>query len=62
MVGTFVRLKLRLLRKGATDTWQEATPANIPGFSALLFSFGMPLQKELDIPVGLMVGAVGGTP
>jgi len=54
--------KIRLLRKGPNDVWQEATPANIAGFSALLFSFGFPLQKELDVPVGLMVGAVGGTP
>jgi sialate O-acetylesterase len=54
--------KLRFIKKGAGDVWQEATPANIPGFSALLFSFGLPLQKQLDVPVGLMVGAVGGTP
>lgn len=54
--------KIRLLKKGATDSWQEATPANNQGFSAMLFSFGVPLQKELGIPVGLMVGAVGGTP
>jgi len=54
--------KLRLMKKGLTDVWQEATPANNAGFSALLFSFGVPLQKELDVPVGLMVGAVGGTP
>jgi sialate O-acetylesterase len=54
--------KLRLLKKGPKDVWQEANPANIPGFSALLFSFGFALQKELDVPVGLMVGAVGGTP
>jgi sialate O-acetylesterase len=53
--------KLRLIRCGRT-AWQEATPQTIPGFSALLFSFGVPLQKELDVPVGLMVGAVGGTP
>lgn len=51
--------KLRLMKRGA---WQEATPENIASFSALLFSFGVPLQKELDVPVGLMVGAVGGTP
>ncbi len=54
--------KIRLMKKGANDPWQEATPENIAGFSALLFSFGFPLQKELDVPVGLMVGAVGGTP
>jgi sialate O-acetylesterase len=28
----------------------------------MLFSFGLPLQKQLNVPVGLMVGAVGGTP
>jgi sialate O-acetylesterase len=54
--------KLRLLKKGANDVWQESTPENNAGFSALLFSFGLPLQKEIGVPVGLMVGAVGGTP
>jgi sialate O-acetylesterase len=54
--------QLRLLRKDANATWEQATPETNPKFSALLFSFGFPLQKELGIPVGLMVGAVGGTP
>ena len=52
--------KIRLVRADAK--WQEATPQNVTGFSALLFSFGLRLQKELDVPVGLMLGAVGGTP
>lgn len=52
--------KLRLIRSGAR--WQEATPENIAAFSALLFSFGLPLAQELDVPVGLLQGAVGGTP
>ena len=50
--------KLRLYRGG----WKEATAANVNGFSALLFAFGQPLQKELGVPLGLIVGAVGGTP
>ena len=54
--------KMRLMKKGVKDVWQDANPANIAAFSALLFSFGFPLQKELNVPVGLMVGAVGGTP
>lgn len=54
--------KMRLLKKGPSDVWQEANPQTIPLFSAMLFSFGLPLHKELDVPVGLMVGAVGGTP
>ena len=52
--------KIRLVR--AKRKWQEATQPNIAGYSALLFSFGLQLQKELDVPVGLMIGAVGGTP
>lgn len=54
--------KLRILKKGATDVWQTATPATIPSFSAMLFSFGHRLPEQLNVPVGLMVGAVGGTP
>ena len=50
--------KLRLFQKG----WVVAVPANNARFSALLFSFGFRLQQELGVPVGLMVGAVGGTP
>ncbi len=53
--------KLRLLHKGRAG-WEEATPANIKQFSALLFAFGYQLQQKLDVPVGIMVGAVGGTP
>ena len=52
--------KIRFVRANAK--WQEATRPNVAGFSALLFSFGLRLQQELDVPVGLMVGAVGGTP
>lgn len=49
---------LRLFRGG----WKPADEGNIGSFSAIMFSFGLPLQKELDVPVGLVVGAVGGTP
>lgn len=53
--------KIRLLRAGLKG-WQEATSANVDAFSAILFAFGSRLQTELKVPVGLMVGAVGGTP
>jgi len=42
--------------------WNVADPKTSPRFSALCFSFGLPLQKALGVPVGLIVGAVGGTP
>jgi len=53
--------QLRLISSGAKG-WMESTPENLKGFSAMLFSFGLPLHKELKVPVGLLVGAVGGTP
>ena len=43
-------------------TWQVTTPQTSAGFSALLFPFGVRLHEELKVPVGLMLGAVGGTP
>jgi sialate O-acetylesterase len=52
--------KIRLSKSGGK--WVEATPQNIMGFSAILFAFGVGIQTDLDVPVGLMVGAVGGTP
>lgn len=53
--------KLRLMR-GKSSRWCEANATNNPGASAILFSFAVRLQQRLDVPVGIMVGAVGGTP
>jgi sialate O-acetylesterase len=52
--------QIRLAR--AKGGWQEATADKANGFSALLFSFGVQLREKLNVPVGLIVGAVGGTP
>ncbi|MFM8273762.1 MAG: hypothetical protein ACKODX_15735 [Gemmata sp.] len=52
--------KIRLSKSGGK--WAEADAKSVQGFSAILFAFGVGIQKELDVPVGLMVGAVGGTP
>jgi sialate O-acetylesterase len=46
----------------ANGAWQVATPENSANFSAILFAFGVRLNEGLDVPVGLMLGAVGGTP
>jgi sialate O-acetylesterase len=53
--------RIRLIRQGGAG-WQLATPENVDGYSAILFAFGARLQGELDVPVGLLLGAVGGTP
>ena len=41
--------------------WDTCTPDRIPGFSAVLYFFGRELHKELDVPVGLIQSAWGGT-
>jgi sialate O-acetylesterase len=43
-------------------SWAAADKTTISRFSAIHFSFGFRLHQELKVPVGLMVGAVGGTP
>ena len=53
--------RIRLMKRGGTS-WELATAPNVDAFSAILFAFGSRLQTELDVPVGLIVGAVGGTP
>ena len=53
--------RIRLLKSGGGG-WQLATPENVAGYSALLFAFGKRLHTELNVPVGLLLGAVGGTP
>jgi sialate O-acetylesterase len=50
------------LRLYGRSGWQVADKKTAPAFSALHFAFGFNLHKELKVPVGLMVGAVGGTP
>ncbi|QDU94858.1 sialate O-acetylesterase [Lignipirellula cremea] len=55
--GTYPQL--RMYRGGA---WRSAEPAVNLSFSAIMFAFGQSLQADLDVPVGLIVGAVGGTP
>ena len=58
--GTFPNI--RLMEGGPKPTWTETTSETIPRASALLFPFGERLHRELDVPIGLILGAVGGTP
>ncbi|MBA4187515.1 MAG: sialate O-acetylesterase [Planctomycetaceae bacterium] len=42
--------------------WVESSPETVGGFSAVAYHFGQKLQKELDVPVGLIHTSWGGTP
>jgi len=47
--------------KDIKDTWQVCSPQTAPGFSAVGYFFGKKLYDELDVPVGLIQSAWGGT-
>jgi sialate O-acetylesterase len=42
--------------------WQSARPATAADFSAVGMHFGRMLRRELGVPVGLVLNAVGGAP
>ncbi len=42
--------------------WRVCTPETAPGFSAVAFYFARRLNRELNVPIGLILGAVGGSP
>ncbi len=42
-------------------TWTECNPQTAAGFSAVGYFFGRRLQKELDVPIGLVGSNWGGT-
>lgn len=48
--------------KDVKATWQVCEPKTIPNFSAVLYYFGLELQKELKVPVGLINSSWGGSP
>ena len=58
--GPYPKIRLNRLDTAASKGWTEASPENLRAFSAQLFSFGCSLQKDLNFPVGLLVGAVAG--
>ncbi len=42
-------------------SWKECSPASVRSFSAVLYFFGRHLHRELDVPVGLIASAWGGS-
>ena len=43
-------------------TWQECGPSTVANFSAVGYFFGRDLQKNLNVPIGLIESDWGGTP
>ena len=48
--------------KDVQAVWQVCTPKTVPNFSAVLYHFGLRLQKDLDVPIGLINSSWGGSP
>jgi len=46
----------------ASGGWRVSNPENNPSFSALFFPFAVRIHQSEKVPVGMMLGAVGGTP
>ena len=42
--------------------WKVCTPETAPTFSGVLYFFGARLQKDLDVPIGLINSSWGGSP
>ena len=42
--------------------WEVCSPKTVRAFSAVAYYFGRTLQKDLDMPIGLICNAVGGSP
>jgi sialate O-acetylesterase len=63
------RIRLFAVQNHRTDepsddvraSWQVCSPTSVPDFSAVAYYFGRQLQRELDVPVGLIMSAWGGT-
>lgn len=41
--------------------WEQATPKTASGFSAVAYYFGKMLRDSLDVPVGIISNAIGGS-
>ena len=52
---------LTTIESVASTKWQVCTPENVLSFSATAYYFARKIHEELDIPVGIISSAIGGT-
>lgn len=48
-------------KRGVLGAWQKCTPESVADFSAAGYYFGVELQRELKVPVGLINSSYGGS-
>ena len=48
-------------QQGPVGTWQGCSPESVKQFSAAGYYFGVELQKELNVPIGLINSSYGGS-
>lgn len=46
---------------GVKIQWRVCAPMTVPNFSAVLYHFGVRLQKDVDVPIGLINSSWGGS-
>lgn len=44
------------------DSWKESNPENLKAFSSIAYFIAKKLQKELNVPIGVINSSWGGTP
>lgn len=54
--------QIRLFVSPGKEGWATCRPESVKSFSAAGYFFGRHLHKELDVPIGLIQAAIGGTP
>jgi sialate O-acetylesterase len=59
---TVPKLKANEPVKDVASAWKETSPGSVSNFSAVAYYFGLKLQKDLGVPVGLIHTSWGGSP
>lgn len=53
---------IRVYNSSSKKPWINCEPENAKMFSAAAYFFARKLEQELDVPIGLIVAAIGGSP
>lgn len=59
---TVPKLKANEPVDNVDSAWKETSPESVPNFSAVAYYFGVKLQKDLGVPVGIIHTSWGGSP